>query len=404
MSTNPDSASRSLPERPDLRHLKDQAKDLLKAGAADSLSKAQFQLSRQYGFSSWPKLKSHVESLQEAGRLKQAIDSQDYEIAKEMLTANPALHHAKLDYARCNPLTWVAECRGKPPTPERLALAQWMVENGSDPNQGGGMPLNRAALYDERIPMMEVLVANGANIKLNPNSVGGACECLAPTMLKWLLDHGATTDIDDAVRMLVVTYGRGPGRGACLEVFAEMGYEFPDTAPMAVHRGRIDLLEACLKREPGLLEKRFDETDVFPHELGIKIGDGRMICAPLHGATLLHMAVELYLLDVAEWLIERGADVNARAEVDSEGFGGHTPLYHTAVTLACKDEVFARLLLSHGADPSARTTFRHHNEHAGDGLPREYHDVTAIEFARQFPAQGWVNEPAIKAIQEYGRI
>ena len=34
---------RPLPERPNLRHLKDQAKDLLKAGGAKSITDAQFQ-------------------------------------------------------------------------------------------------------------------------------------------------------------------------------------------------------------------------------------------------------------------------------------------------------------------------------------------------------------------------
>ena len=53
---------RSLPERPNLRHLKDQAKDLLKVGQASSLAEAQLQIARQYGFPSWPKLKRHVES------------------------------------------------------------------------------------------------------------------------------------------------------------------------------------------------------------------------------------------------------------------------------------------------------------------------------------------------------
>ena len=34
MSTDPQPGRRSLPDRPNLRHLKDQAKDLLKAGVA----------------------------------------------------------------------------------------------------------------------------------------------------------------------------------------------------------------------------------------------------------------------------------------------------------------------------------------------------------------------------------
>ena len=36
MSTDPQPAKRPLPDRPNLRHLKDQAKDLLKAGAVSS--------------------------------------------------------------------------------------------------------------------------------------------------------------------------------------------------------------------------------------------------------------------------------------------------------------------------------------------------------------------------------
>ena len=52
----------SLPERPNLRHLKDQAKDLLESGAAKSIADAQFNIAKQYGFPSWPKLKAHIAS------------------------------------------------------------------------------------------------------------------------------------------------------------------------------------------------------------------------------------------------------------------------------------------------------------------------------------------------------
>lgn len=45
----------ALPDRPNLRHLKDQAKDLVKAGAARSIADAQFRIARLCGFPSWPK-------------------------------------------------------------------------------------------------------------------------------------------------------------------------------------------------------------------------------------------------------------------------------------------------------------------------------------------------------------
>ena len=83
--------SKSLPSRPNLEQLKNQAKDLLKIfKAADvqaldrirashpdysnaaapeicaanlSLSDAQLVIAREYGFANWPRLKEHVESL-----------------------------------------------------------------------------------------------------------------------------------------------------------------------------------------------------------------------------------------------------------------------------------------------------------------------------------------------------
>jgi hypothetical protein len=110
MSTKPNRAPQALPDRPNLRHLKDQAKDLRKAGRAASLADAQFQIARLYGFASWSKLKAHVESFEEVGQLKQAIDTNDFARVQTMLTRNPALHRTPLGYGKDGPLTWVAEC------------------------------------------------------------------------------------------------------------------------------------------------------------------------------------------------------------------------------------------------------------------------------------------------------
>jgi len=164
MSTDPQPGKRPLPDRPSLRHLKDQAKDLLKTGAAKSIADAQFKIARLYGFASWPKLKAHVESFEEIGQLKQAIDTNDIVRIKTMMTRHPALHSAPLGYGQDGPLTWVAECRvpWESPGPVRLAMAEWMLAHGSDVHQGGDGLLMRAALNGYRIPMMELLVSHGA--------------------------------------------------------------------------------------------------------------------------------------------------------------------------------------------------------------------------------------------------
>lgn len=83
MSTKPNGASQALPDRPNLRHLKDQAKDLRKAAKATSLADAQFQIAR------WSKLKAHVELFEEVGQLKQAIDTNDFARVQTIDNAQP---------------------------------------------------------------------------------------------------------------------------------------------------------------------------------------------------------------------------------------------------------------------------------------------------------------------------
>jgi ankyrin repeat protein len=409
--------ARPLPDRPDLRHLKDQAKDVLKAGKADSLSAAQLQIARLYGFASWPRLKAHVEFLGEVGRLKAAIDANDLEKVKAMMTRNPALHRAPLGYGKNGPLTWVAECRvpRQPPTPARLEMAQWMIDQGSDVHQGGDGPLMRAALDDDRIPMMDLLVRNDAdvNAKWNGNYpiVCAPCETLAPGALKWLLEHGADLRVDSqygpTLSMVLGTYGRDPvARAACLEIFAERGdVDLPDTAPMALHRRRFDLLERHLARDPGVISRTFTEQEIYPPALGMRPTDG-LTAAPIGaGVTLLHLAIEYDDLDMARWLIEHGADVNARAAVDEQGYGGHTPIFHAVVTLGGRDDAKAALLLEAGAHPALRATIRKQLKDMGDPEKetlREFHDVTAVEFAEQFVEPRFVSRPAVDLILKRG--
>src|SRR5271167_4977306 len=107
MSTDSPEVPRSLPVRPNLRHLKDQAKDLLKVGDAASIAEAQFKIARLYGFTTWAKLKAHVDSLEEIGQLKHAIDTNDLKRVKTLMTRKPALHRAPLGYNKNGPLTWV---------------------------------------------------------------------------------------------------------------------------------------------------------------------------------------------------------------------------------------------------------------------------------------------------------
>ena len=86
--------------------------------------------------------REHPENPDLVGQLKLAIDANDLEEVKRLMTRHPELHRAPLGYGKNGPLTWVAECRVPrvPPNETRLAMARWMIENGSDVHTGGDGP------------------------------------------------------------------------------------------------------------------------------------------------------------------------------------------------------------------------------------------------------------------------
>ncbi len=90
MSEQRPSASH-LPSKPNLRHLKDQAKDRLANGDAPSLAMALFQVARHYGFPSWPKLRDHVLCLPFAENLKQAINLDNLAEVWQLLAETPRI-------------------------------------------------------------------------------------------------------------------------------------------------------------------------------------------------------------------------------------------------------------------------------------------------------------------------
>ncbi|HEY1983788.1 MAG TPA: ankyrin repeat domain-containing protein [Terracidiphilus sp.] len=374
---------RPLPDRPNLRHLKDQAKELLRAGNSASLAEAQLRIARLYGFASWPKLKKHVESIEEAGRLKQAIDTNDLESVKALMSKNPALHRAPIGYGKNGPLTWVAECRvpWEPPGAVRLAMAQWMIDHGSDIHQGGDGPLMRAALVDQRIPMMELLVRNGADVNARWNGhfpiIFAPCETVEPRALKWLLDHGADPRCDGhpetALDYVIGTYSRSSQLGECIRILQDAGCPTRRGTPavLAILCGQIDRLEALLDADPSLVERRFPELD---------FGNSGSRRLTLRGGTLLHVAAEYSNVEAARLLLDRGAHVNAPAEIDGDGIGGQTAIFHAVSQFQDYGLPVAKLLADRGADLSTRVHLPGHYERRDEVV-----HCTPLAYARLFP-------------------
>ena len=187
--------SRQLPAKPNLEHLKKQAKELLynfqqgdpvaieqfrsfasqHGPGSPRLANAQHVLARDYGFASWPKLKEHVESLT---RLLQPL---------EQLSAAVCASNAD----------WVARV---------LATHSALKAQINDPmpNYGAGMPALLAAVQRSDRKTIDVLLGAGADINVRSRSWAGGIgvldEC-APHMAAFLIERGAVVDVHAAARL-----------------------------------------------------------------------------------------------------------------------------------------------------------------------------------------------------------
>lgn len=331
---------------------------------------------------------------EQAGELKAAIDRNDLARVRSMMEQNPALHRAPIGYGQDGPLTWVAECRVPrvAPNTTRLAMAKWMIENGSDVHQGGDAPLMRAALDGERIPMMELLVAHGADVNAAWHGhfpmLFAACEALDPVPLRWLLEHGAdpncgpesqwrsrgTAHPGTALDYLLGAYVRDPDvLTECIDLLTAAGgrTKHEEPALLAVITGRIDQLAPMLDAGPDLIHRRFP---------GLDFGTTAGRALTLRAGTLLHVAAEFQRLDVTEFLLARGADANARATLDDAGVGGQTPIFHAATQWEDAGLPIVELLVRHGASLAIRARLPGEYDKPGEIL-----DCTPLEYARRFP-------------------
>jgi hypothetical protein len=122
---------RSLPPRPSLRRLRDEAKRRRKSGEFGSIALAQLAIAREHGFRSWPRLKFHVEAVtldadQRAAALIGSATSSDLRRAHALLDADPEL--ARHDLA-CACATGESD-----EVSRRLALRPGAVSEPTGPN------------------------------------------------------------------------------------------------------------------------------------------------------------------------------------------------------------------------------------------------------------------------------
>jgi hypothetical protein len=418
--------SRDLPSRPHLDIPKRQARELLKqfrAGNTEALdrvrrrhpryksadassatrdefrlSDAQLVIAREYGLAHWTELKERINSNNLVGLLDTAIRADDRETVIRILEAHPQLLHVPVWSGNWGPPMSHAANLG------RLEIIKAVAQLGARDFQHA---FDRALLQG-RLECAKWLFEHGA--KLAPGIIMGSCETLKAPGFRFLdelqvpfTDHHGNRLAPLA--LVLETYCRNPaGKHEILDLFEKRGYELPDTPVMALHRGDIVRMKDHLRLNPGLIHRRFAAREIYPVELGCG-ADGRsgLHGTPLDGTTLLHLAIEFDELEIFDLLLAQGADVNAAALTDADGYGGHTPLFTAVINIsvACgrqRDASIARALLDRGAAPGHRATLGKFLDWCENPRWHVASEVTPADWGRGFPEKGWVNVEALQLL------
>jgi Ankyrin repeat len=164
---------------------------------------------------------------------------------------------------------------------------------------------------------------------------------------------------------LLEEYERSDRLGDCLRLLFARGAMLHDPVVAPVLLNDANAIKSTIAATPSLLQHKTTLVSAFTSLLGV---------------SLLHVAAEYGNFDAARALIEAGADVNARAEVDEHGLNGHTPLFHTVNSIHNRSEPIMRLLLATGA----RTDIQLAGITWGKGYEWEttFFDVTPIAYAQ----------------------
>jgi hypothetical protein len=417
-----------LPVRPDLDQLQRQAKELLRAihaGDADAigqlrehhpesldpsaakLADAQLVLARSYRASSWTRLVHAV-------RLADAIWRDDLDAVRTLIERNPALIHEhvliRTDSNWGPPMTYAANLG-------RDGIIRLLHQHGAKDLESAA---GRAALQG-KVDTARMIYDLAGRPPFNKFSLAGPAYTLSVEGTAFLLAMGARAWGPQGVEAntmehLLGTDSRKPeAKHRILEMYVEHGFEPPDTPVMALHRGRIDLLEAHLARDPDLLTRTFDITDVYPLAPACWREPYTAQGTPVHGTTLLHIAAYFDELEIAQWLLDRGMDPDVRSAIDADGFGGYTALFSTVVSQRNfwvnygkgqpDDARFTHLLLDRGADPNIRASLRQRLEEGHGGGPlREYRGVTPLAWGEQYSAKVFVSRESLRLIEARGGV
>jgi ankyrin repeat protein len=136
---------------------------------------------------------------------------------------------------------------------------------------------------------------------------------------------------------LISGYKRGPSFSECIKTFVDYGLVFNDKVLLSALMNDAVSLDKQLKENPAALYNKYTFDCAF---------------TPIYEVSLLHICAEYNHLDCAKTLVRHGIDINTKAGIDENGFGGQTPIFHTVNqhNNECLDTM--KYLISQSADLS----------------------------------------------------
>ena len=420
--------TRRLPRHPNLEQLRKQAKELMSGWPGFTLSEAQRELARSYGFPSWPKLKAFVDGANVA-RLAEAVNAGDIATVRKLLKARPELigmdraendEHRALHYAvlRRDPemvrllmsagadarkgiwphrdaTTAIAFARERE-FPEIVAVIeeeeQQRRQTASCPNTAVSPvqdQINQAIRAGDDEGAIALLAADPGLVR--------ACDRNGATPL-----HAAAQSGNDYMAAWLLARDADPNHSdlACLTPLDRAALAAPDDFGAVAHRllgagatltlrGAIALGNADRVRE---LLRTIDSRDALLSlavihgqtetvrlllDLGADVDErtllGNVEEAVESAGKPLWMAAETGRRDIAELLLDRGADPNANL------YASGWPLDRAYRN---QDSAMKQLLLNRGAKPQPWTiTLANDVEAARRMLAADASEETAREFA-----------------------
>ena len=164
---------------------------------------------------------------------------------------------------------------------------------------------------------------------------------------------------------LISMYTRSANFAACLRVMLAAGATVGNELVQAALLDDDETLRTIVQRNPERVQERVAVESAY---------------TSLRGVSALHVCAEFNSVRCAKVLLNAGVDVNDRAEVDGDGLGGHTPLFHTVNSNQNYCRPMMDLLLDAGADVDVRLR----GLVWGEGLEWEtvVFDVTPISYAQ----------------------